>query len=82
MTVRAEDVSGQPTVAICLNTGNNEHVANARAIAALPDLIAVCQAVVFAESLMSYDEDELFDLVEKAKAVLVALDSTKEENTC
>lgn len=44
MIVRAEQVDGQPYVAICPNPLVGSHGANARLIAAAPALLAACEA--------------------------------------
>lgn len=46
MIVRAEAVDGHPYVAICPNPLAGSHEANARLIAAAPDLLAACELML------------------------------------
>lgn len=56
MIVRAEQIDGQPYVAICPQTLLGDMEANAVAIAALPDLLAACEAALYALETMLDEE--------------------------
>ena len=75
MIVRAEDVDGQPYIAICPNPVCGDLEANAQLIAAAPDLLAVCKW-----SLEHFEGGgpELVPITERLRAAIAKAKGKKE----
>jgi hypothetical protein len=78
MVVRAEDIDGQPYVAICPNRGDGAHEADARLIAAAPAFYAALAELVAAAR--ACDPHRIVEAVHAAEGVLRPIDGEADDD--